>query len=259
MSMATGRRPFEGASEAAVYDALLHGSPPAPSSVRVKLPAQLDSAIGRALEKDRDLRYQSAADLAADLKRLQRPSLSAERPPLLPHRPAASRVWQAATILAPVACGWLASRLWFQPMPAGGSDAQFTLGPPPRLDFALSGTIVPAITLAISPDGRRLVYLAGRRGEQPRLWVRPLTSLEAVPLAGTEDATYPFWSPDGQSLAFFAGGSLKRVELASGALRTLAASIEGRGGTWGRMARFSSARPKDPSFGWHRLAARRHP
>jgi Tol biopolymer transport system component len=231
--MATGRRPFEGASEAALYDALLHGSPPAPSSLRARLPAGLDLVIGRALEKDRELRYQSAADLGADLKRLHRPSLSAERPALLARRPASHRPWQLATVLALAACGVLASLLWRRVEPAGGPDARFTLGPPPQADFTLSGTIVPAMTLTISPDGRRLVYLAGLRGEEPRLWVRPLASLDAVPLAGTEGATYPFWSPDSRSLAFFAGGALKRIDLDGGAPRTLAAGVEGRGGTWG--------------------------
>ena len=71
--MATGQRPFIGASDAAMYDALLHASPAAPTTLRDGLPVEFDLVIGRALEKDRELRYQSAADLGADLKRLQRP------------------------------------------------------------------------------------------------------------------------------------------------------------------------------------------
>ena len=231
--MATGRRPFDGASEAAIYEALLHHAPPAPGTVRATLPPQLDLVVGRALEKDRELRYQSAADLAADLKRLHRPSFSGERPALTARRRPSPWLWQGATALAVAVSGWLGATLWFREAPAPGPDVQFTVGPPSGSEFALTGTMVPALTLTVSPDGRRLVYLAGPRGERPRLWLRALGSLDAVPLAGTEGATYPFWAPDGQNLAFFAGTSLKRIDLNGGAPRTLASGLEGRGGTWG--------------------------
>ncbi|HVR29677.1 MAG TPA: protein kinase [Thermoanaerobaculia bacterium] len=86
--------------------------------------------------------------------------------------------------------------------------------------------------LALSPDGSRLVLaLAG--GEQPeRLYLRALDEIEPRPLPGTEGATYPFWSPDGTAIGFFAGGKLKRVDLPSGAVRTLCDAPQGRGGTW---------------------------
>src|SRR5262245_32287927 len=87
--MATGQRPFGGASDGAMFDALLHSSPAAPTSLRGELPANLDLVIGRALEKDRDLRYQSAADLGADLKRLQRTSSPA---PLATRTPNPERI-----------------------------------------------------------------------------------------------------------------------------------------------------------------------
>lgn len=230
--MATGRRPFEGASEAGHYDMLLHASPPAPSSLRPKLPIQLDLVIGRTLEKDRELRYQSAADLAADLKRLQRPSVSGERPALLARAPS-SRLWKLATAVSLAMSGVLVALLWSGRTPTVTSDARFTIGPAPQTAFTLSGTIVPSMTVTISPDGRRLVYLAGARGERPRLWTRLLASLDTVPLVGTEDASYPFWSPDSQSLGFFADGALKRLELNDGTIRTLATGTDGRGATWG--------------------------
>ena len=85
------------------------------------------------------------------------------------------------------------------------------------------------LSLAISPDGRSLVFQAGK--DPPRLWLRPLDSLNARPLAGTDGAQYPFWSPDNRSIAFTADGVLKRIDLASGLVRTLA-NRRSVGGTW---------------------------
>jgi Tol biopolymer transport system component len=96
---------------------------------------------------------------------------------------------------------------------------------------APDGTSVGSTSL--SPDGRRLVFV-GRRGLVSRLWIRPLDSVTARPLAGTEGADYPFWSPDGQSLGFFADGKLKRIEVSGGPVQTLSDAPNTRGGTWGR-------------------------
>jgi TolB-like protein/Flp pilus assembly protein TadD len=92
--MATGRQAFSGTSTAAVFTAILRDEPPRPSQVNLELPTELDRIITKALEKDRDLRYQTAADLRADLRRLKRhadsgrmlaPSEAIQRPRLSPH------------------------------------------------------------------------------------------------------------------------------------------------------------------------------
>src|SRR5206468_7839337 len=85
-----------------------------------------------------------------------------------------------------------------------------------------------------SPDGRRLVFTATVGHDAPQLWIRSLDSLQPEPLAGTVGAEYPFWSPDSESIGFFAGGSLKRIDLAGGPARILAATPNGRGGAWSR-------------------------
>ena len=94
---------------------------------------------------------------------------------------------------------------------------------------APANTVVGAI--ALSPDGRRLVFV-GRNGLTTRLWIRALSALTAEPLANTDGADYPFWSPDGTSLGFFADGKLKRIEVAGGSAQTLADAPNARGGTW---------------------------
>jgi Tol biopolymer transport system component len=104
--------------------------------------------------------------------------------------------------------------------------------PPPetRTDIVTPATNQPA-SFALSPDGRQIVFVASGDGA-PRLWVRSLGATTAQPLAGTDDASFPFWSPDSRSVGFFAGGALKRLDLGGGAPQTLAPAVIGRGGTW---------------------------
>src|SRR5207244_11462722 len=87
-------------------------------------------------------------------------------------------------------------------------------------------------TVSLSPDGRQLAFTAATRDGPPRLWVRPLRSLTPQLLAGTEDAAFPFWSPDGSSIGFFAQGSLKRIRVAGGMPQVICDAPAGRGGTW---------------------------
>lgn len=89
--------------------------------------------------------------------------------------------------------------------------------------------------LAVSPDGRRLAFVAARLEGKPSLWLRSFESLEARPLSGTDDATAPFWSPDGLAVGFFAQGKLKRIALGTGDVATVCeAQAGGGGGTWNR-------------------------
>jgi Tol biopolymer transport system component len=86
----------------------------------------------------------------------------------------------------------------------------------------------------ISPDGSRLAFVAVDDTGRTLLYIRPLDSLAAQPLAGTDGAAWPFWSPDGRSIGFFAGGKLKRIEAAGGQPVALADAPIGRGGSWNR-------------------------
>ena len=90
-----------------------------------------------------------------------------------------------------------------QERPPDGEQLRFLEFPPIEANFE---------TVALSPDGRRVAFTAASPGGKPMLWVRPLHSLTAVTLPGTENATFPFWSPDGQSIGFFAEASLKRIQ-----------------------------------------------
>src|SRR5262245_23557164 len=88
-------------------------------------------------------------------------------------------------------------------------------------------------SIAISPDGQRLVFVARSQGRD-LLWTRSLGAAAAQPLDGTDGATYPFWSPDSQSIGFFADARLKRISVGGGAAQTIADAPSGRGGTWNK-------------------------
>src|SRR5262249_5742635 len=90
-------------------------------------------------------------------------------------------------------------------------NAQRSAPPEIRVEVSTPSTGDP-FSFAISPDGRWLVFSASNEGK-PQLWVRPLDSVVARPLTGTDRGIYPFWSPDSASVGFFADGKLKRIDI----------------------------------------------
>src|SRR6185295_1181943 len=106
-------------------------------------------------------------------------------------------------------------------------------GPQPgemRLEMTTPATTDP-VSLAISPDGEKLVFVASAGGPA-RLWLRSFNATSARPLAGTEHASLPFWSPDSKSIGFFADVWVKRIDIESGRVEALARAIVPAGGTW---------------------------
>ena len=103
-----------------------------------------------------------------------------------------------------------------------------------RSTISVPGTVGggDALPLAVSPDGQRLAFVAPDATGRVMLWIRPLDSLASQPLAGTEGAAAPFWSPDSRSVAFFSGGRLRRVDAAGGPVSTLADASVSVPGAW---------------------------
>ena len=101
-----------------------------------------------------------------------------------------------------------------------------------RLELNTPPTSDP-FSFALSADGRQILFVAASEAG-PRVWVRPLDQVAARPLAGTEGASYPFWSPDGRAIGFYADAKLKRIDLTGGAAQTLADAPLARGATWSR-------------------------
>ena len=231
--MATGRRPFDGDSAASVIGAILKDVPP-PLSTRASLiPRALDHVVERCLAKDPDDRWQSAADVGAVLRWIA--SSEGEQPanrrePRVAWRGYAA--WSLAAILL-TALGITLSRSASDSATPPADVVVFSVYPPPGGAFRSQSASVPTPKLALAPDGRHLVFQAAGADGVARLWLRPLDAAEAKPLAGTEDATDPFWSPDGRNVAFFARGALQRIDLNGGAHQVLSdGSIATRGGSW---------------------------
>lgn len=134
-----------------------------------------------------------------------------------------SAVWVplVAAIAAAAVTWWLTQS---QARPADGPEIRLELTTPPTTDPA---------SLALSPDGQTLVYLAGG-GDVPRLWIRTLADTTARSLVGTEYASFPFWSPDGRIVGFFAEGKVKAIDLRTRVVRTLSTAPVPAGAAWSR-------------------------
>ena len=231
--MLTGRRAFVGNSPAALIAAILSGETPRLGLVDPRA-EELQWIISRCLEKDPAARWQSMGDVKAVLKRLAGPGFT--QGSLAP----ASRAdrWKVPLAVALASAAGTAALLWlFWPRPApavSGSPVAFAVHPPPGGAFTSAEAERESAQLALAPDGRSLAFVGSGPDGVSRVWLRMLDALTARPLAGTEQGTFPFWSADARSLAFFAEGQLRAVDLAGGPPRTIASAPNGRGGSWNR-------------------------
>jgi eukaryotic-like serine/threonine-protein kinase len=204
--MLTGKQAFEGASPASVIAAILEREAPSVSGVA---PPALDHVLLRCLAKDRENRWQTARDLKAELEWIATSDSAAPR--TVARR--AFLPWIGGAAVAGVSLGGLATWAWHsRSVPAPTKRIRFRLAPPEgtRLERVLIWQ-----SLALSPAGGRVAMIAtGERG--PMVWVQRLDSLTASPLQGTEGAAIVFWSPDGQTIGFWADGKLKRIAAEGG-------------------------------------------
>jgi len=207
--MLSGARAFSGSSPASVIAAILEREPEP-----LKTTPPLDRVIRTCLAKDPEQRFQNARDLkTALLWAVERePVTSASPQPRL-----GMTGWIAAGVFAAIAVA--VSILYFRASSVTAAET--------RVDIVTPVTNFPG-AFALSPDGRKIAYVAASR-----LWVRSLDSTSAQSLPGTEGGLNPFWSPDGRSLGFFSGQKLKRIDLPGGQPQNLAdAPATNNQGTW---------------------------
>jgi Tol biopolymer transport system component len=225
----TGVPPFKGDSSVALIGAILKDTPPDPSALRPDTPVVLDHIVRRCLAKDPERRWQNAADLAAEIRWAADATAKLARPAEPPMR-RLGILWLIAGIVVGAAAVLLS--LWsvrgVRPVPVLLPIA----GPP---DTAVQG-------IEIAPDGRRLVFAAAAAGRSATLWVSSTGSVTPRSLEGTDGASMPFWSPDSQTLGFFADGRLKRVPADGGPVTMICAAPFARGAVWtGHSIVFSAA------------------
>ena len=225
--MATGKRAFEGKTQATIVGSILAVDPPAVSSLRPGVPPALDRAIRLCLEKDSDERFQSVHDLKLELQGIAKAAPATQAPSAAsPHR--RWLPWAAAGVLAVAAL--LFAVAYMQSLRAPAYSVHSYILPPEKGSFVLAGnTSGPPV---VSPDGLRLAFVARNAEDKQMLWIQPLNSHVAQPMAGTNDATFPFWSADSRYVGFFAGGKLNKVEASGGPPQALCDATAGRGGTW---------------------------
>jgi serine/threonine-protein kinase len=224
--MVTGQKAFQGKSYSTLVGAIL-ATDPAPMSVKPFTPSWLERLVKRCLQKDPEDRWQSMRDVVIEL---QTPPQEVGQGHALPAQRMALRHWGAAGALA-VALIVAGVLLYNATRPA-------PLRPLVRLNLDVDDTTPLALTgggglLALSPDGSRLaVTLLGADGKV-HLCTRLLNQSQVTPLAGTERATAPFFSPDGQWIGFFTDGKLKKIAVEGGAALTLCDAGDRPSGTWG--------------------------
>jgi Tol biopolymer transport system component len=228
--MATGKPAFAGKSRASLIAAILTNDPPPISQWQPMTPPALERVVKKCLAKDPDERWQSASDLASELKWIVEGGSSATLP--LPGLAARRRPWAlwlstAVAGLALLAC----AALYFSRAAAPQYHIRTFIPAPEDATFIFFGD--GAGPLALSPDGRNLVFLASPAAGAPRLYLRPLDTLEARPLPGTENGMAPFWSPDSRMIGFFADGKLKTTDLQGGGAVAICDALTSRGGSWG--------------------------
>jgi serine/threonine protein kinase/Tol biopolymer transport system component len=223
--MVTGRRAFQGKTTASTIAAILAADPPPISSVQPLSPLALEATVKSCLAKDPDERLQTAHDVKLQIKWIQE-SVSSSR--LAAARPTARKPWDRLA--------WLVAGLLLLLL-LGGTSAWWLRGreTPPAMYFN-SSVPFPAAYVALSPDGRMLALVAySDQANKNAIWIHQIGSRGASVVAGTEGAFYPFWSPNGRSIGFFADGKLKTIDVASGrSAQVLADAPFGRGGSWSR-------------------------
>jgi serine/threonine protein kinase/Tol biopolymer transport system component len=226
--MLTGKRPFEGETVSDALAAVIRAEPDW-SLLPVNTPRTIRNLVQRCLKKDSRQRLQAIGDARIALEEtIAGVPCEADLPAPGPHRWHRALPWAIAASLVFVGAllVWLDLRV--ANFPARSIVSQISA--PENSNFVLSG--LAGGPPALSPDGKRLAFVAQNVDGNQLLWVRPLDAATAQPLAGTDGAAFPFWSPESRYVGFIAHGKLNRIDASGGPPLALCDAAVGRGAAW---------------------------
>jgi eukaryotic-like serine/threonine-protein kinase len=234
--MVTGKRTFEGKTQASIVGQILAVDPPSVSILRPQTPSGLDRVIRLCLDKDPDERIQTAHDLKLQLQGIAAGGSQEGDPAVV-----SSRRKKTATVLtAATIAGWLIAAalgvlllIYVGRVTSARQPVHTSIESPAGFDFFSVVDGAPVL----SPDGQQVAFLVNKKDTTftpggGSLYLLRLSTGESAPVAGAQSALFPFWSPDGKYLGFFSEGKLKKVPVAGGTVQILCDAPEGRGGSW---------------------------
>jgi len=229
--MVTGKKAFEGKSQLSVASAILESEPAPISSTKPMAPPALDHVVRKCIAKALEDRWQSAADLASELKWISESSAQARADQFATRPGRATRLWVTRALvlvtLVAMAFAALLARLASRSGPYDSGVARLSIPLPPKQELAADVTQA----VALSPDGKRVAYVAAESGVS-HLYVRRLDQFEAVTIPDSEGAWFPFFSPNGDWVAFFNQGKLKKAPADGGVPVEICQMSAFFGGTW---------------------------
>ena len=240
----TGQRAFPGKSQLSVASAILEREPSPITSIKPLTPLALDHAVKKCLAKIPDERWQSASDLASELRWITESAGQAAGTGFgaTPGKTRKRTAWLIAGVLVGAAIV--------------GAVRWPSTKPPEETMYFPSPMPFPARDIAVAPNGHTIAVIAYlESARRNALWIYELGSRNARNLADSEGASFPFWSPDSRSIAFFADGKLKKVEVLGGPVQTLCDAPSGRGGTWNKDGVILFTPDASATVGLYRISA----
>jgi len=226
--MATGKRAFEGKTKTSLIAAIVKDQPRPISELQPLTPRAFEHVVAKCLSKDPDERWQSAHDVAEELRWISETGMRVDAATSASR----SRRWFYPALAALLGLTTLvATAMILQEQRPRQRQLVVSIAPPRGHYFNAIGNTAGAAV--ISPDGRSIAFSAAARDRVATLWIYSLESGEAKQLSSTEGAKFQFWSPDSKSLAFFADAKLKRIDIAGGEPTILCDAPNARGGAWG--------------------------
>jgi len=234
--MLSGKRAFQGKSQLSLASAILEKDPEPIASLQPMTSPALEQVVRTCLAKEPDERYQSAHDLKLQLQWIAAGGTQVGAPAVVIHR----RKKTVTAVTAAMIAGWLVAAaagvlllIYVNRLTSAQQPIQTSINQPAGFDF----TPIMGGAPVLSPDGQQIAFGAVKkgvtfRGSESTIFLLRLSNGEAAPLAGTEGGIFPFWSPDGKYLGFFADGKLKKILAAGGPAQILCDAQDGRGGSW---------------------------